>query len=278
MNKKMMNYIGIGSVTILMILAALFTLSPILLALLNSFKTNGEIYTNILSLPTEWQFDNYISAFTKTNYLKSLFNTIFLVTLSVTGIVLAASLAGYKLARTKTKLSAILFGVFVLSMLIPFHSIMIGLVKVSHDLRVQGPLWGLAIIYVGIGSPMAIFLYHGFTKNIPREIEEAAMIDGCNEFQLFFKIVFPMLKPITATIVILNSLWIWNDFLLPMLMITNKDNYTLLLSTKMLFGQYSSDWSRILAILILALLPIMIVYVFMQKYIVKGVSDGAIKS
>jgi raffinose/stachyose/melibiose transport system permease protein len=278
MNKKMMNYIGIGIVTILMILAALFTLSPILLALLNSFKTNGEIYTNILSLPTEWQFDNYISAFTKTNYLKSLFNTIFLVTLSVTGIVLAASLAGYKLARTKTKLSAILFGVFVLSMLIPFHSIMIGLVKVSHDLRVQGPLWGLAIIYVGIGSPMAIFLYHGFTKNIPREIEEAAMIDGCNEFQLFFKIVFPMLKPITATIVILNSLWIWNDFLLPMLMITNKDNYTLLLSTKMLFGQYSSDWSRILAILILALLPIMIVYVFMQKYIVKGVSDGAIKS
>ncbi len=278
MNKKMMNYIGIGIVTILMILAALFTLSPILLALLNSFKTNGEIYTNILSLPTEWQFDNYISAFTKTNYLKSLFNTIFLVTLSVTGIVLAASLAGYKLARTKTKLSAILFGVFVLSMLIPFHSIMIGLVKVSHDLRVQGPLWGLAIIYVGIGSPMAIFLYHGFTKNIPREIEEAAMIDGCNEFKLFFKIVFPMLKPITATIVILNSLWIWNDFLLPMLMITNKDNYTLLLSTKMLFGQYSSDWSRILAILILALLPIMIVYVFMQKYIVKGVSDGAIKS
>jgi raffinose/stachyose/melibiose transport system permease protein len=125
---------------------------------------------------------------------------------------------------------------------------------------------------------MAIFLYHGFTKNIPREIEEAAMIDGCNEFQFFFKIVFPMLKPITATIVILNSLWIWNDFLLPMLMITNKDNYTLLLSTKMLFGQYSSDWSRILAILILALLPIMIVYVFMQKYIVKGVSDGAIKS
>jgi len=210
--------------------------------------------------------------------MKSLFNTVFLVSLSVAGIVFASSLAGYKLARTKTKLSAVLFGIFVLSMLIPFHSIMIGLVKVSHDLHVQGPLWGLAIIYVGIGSPMAIFLYHGFTKNIPREIEEAAMIDGCNEFQLFFKIVFPMLKPITATIVILNALWIWNDFLLPMLMITNKDNYTLLLSTKMLFGQYSSDWSKILAILILALLPIMTVYVFMQKYIVKGVSDGAIKS
>jgi len=260
-----------------MIFAATITLAPILLAILNSFKTNGEIYTNILAFPKEWNFDNYITAFQKTDYVKSLFNTIFLVTLSLSGIVFASSLAGYKLARTKSKLSKIIFGIFIISMLIPFHSIMIGLVKVSHDLHIQGPLWGLAIIYVGIGSPMAVFLYHGFTKNIPKEIEDAARIDGCNEFQLFTKVVFPMLKPITATIVILNALWIWNDFLLPLLMITDKDNYTLLLSTKMLFGQYSADWSRILSILILALLPVIIVYIFMQKYIVKGISDGAIK-
>jgi raffinose/stachyose/melibiose transport system permease protein len=154
---------------------------------------------------------------------------------------------------------------------------MIGLVKVSHDLKVQGSLIGLAIIYVGIGSPMAVFLYHGFTKNIPKEVEEAALIDGCNEFQLYYKVVFPILRPITATIVILNALWIWNDFLLPLLMITNKNKYTLLLSTKMLFGQYTSDWSQILAILIMALLPIVLVYIFLQKHIVKGVSDGAIK-
>jgi len=241
------------------------------------FKTNGEIYTNILTLPDKWQWNNYIDVFQKTNYVRSLLNTFFLVLMSVTGIVFAASLAGYKLARTKTKLSGLFFGLFVISMLIPFHSIMIGLVKVSHDLHVQGSLWGLAIIYVGIGSPMAIFLYHGFTKNIPREIEEAALIDGCNEFQLYYKVVFPILRPITATIVILNALWIWNDFLLPLLMITNKNRYTLLLSTKMLFGQYTSDWSQILAILIMALLPIVLVYIFLQKHIVKGVSDGAIK-
>lgn len=277
MKAKIIRIVSVSLVTIFLIVAAAFTLTPILLAFLNSFKTNGEIFTNILALPQKWSLENYVTAFQKTDYIKSLFNTIFLVTLSLTGIVFASSMAGYKLARTKSKLSGIIFGIFIISMLIPFHSIMIGLVKVSHDLHIQGPLWGLAIIYVGIGSPMAIFLYHGFTKNIPKEIEEAALIDGCNQFQLFMKIVFPMLKPITATVVILNALWIWNDFLLPLLMITDKDKYTLLLSTKMLFGQYSSDWSRILAILILALLPVIIVYVFMQKYIVKGISDGAIK-
>jgi len=274
----MKRYIGITIIVIIMVIAALFTLSPILLALLNSFKTNGEIYTNILSFPETWQIDNYTRAFVKTNYLQSLGNTIYLVVLSLFGIVLVSSMAGYKLARTKTTISKVLFTVFILSMLIPFHSIMIGLVKVSHDLKVQGSLIGLATIYVGIGSPMAIFLYHGFVKNIPQEIEEAARIDGCNEFQLFVRVVLPMLKPITSTIIILNALWIWNDFLLPMLMITDKDKYTLLLSTKMLFGQYSADWSKILAILVLALLPVVMVYVFMQKHIIKGVSDGAIKS
>ena len=235
-------------------------------------------YTNILSLPNEWQIDNYVQAFTKTNYLKSLFNTVYLVVLSLSGIVLFSSMAGYKLARTKSKLSTFIFFVFIMSMLIPFHSIMIGLVDVANKLNVQGSLWGLSIIYIGIGSPMAVFLYHGFTKNIPREIEEAAQIDGCNMFQLYWKIIFPMLKPVTATIVILNALWIWNDFLLPLLMITDKNKYTLLLSTKMLVGQYNNDWSKILALLVLALLPVIIVYIFMQKYIVKGVSEGAIKS
>ncbi|TVP95972.1 MAG: carbohydrate ABC transporter permease [Acholeplasmatales bacterium] len=257
---------------------AIITLTPMLLAVLNSFKTNGEIYTNILSLPTTWQINNYIDVFRKTHYLRSLMNTVFLVVLSVSGIVFVSSLAGYKLARTKTRLSQALFVVFILSMLIPFHSIMIGLVRVANQLKVQGSLWGLALIYVGIGSPMAIFFYHGFTKNVPREIEEAAMIDGCNGLQLYFRIVFPLLRPITYTIVILNTLWIWNDFLLPLLMISNREKHTLLLSTQALFGQYSANWSQILAILIMAMLPVMIVYLFIQKHIVSGIAEGALKS
>lgn len=277
MDKRILRKLGKVLLYLFLSIAALFTLAPIILALINSLKTNGEIYTNILSLPKAPQFDNYLQAFVRTNYLQSLLNTVWLVTMSLFGIVLVSSMAGYKLARTKSKLSTIIFSVLIISMLIPFHSIMIGLVTVSHDLKVQGSLWGLALIYVGIGSPMAIFLYHGFTKNIPKEIEEAAIIDGCNEFQRYALIVFPMLKPITATIIILNALWIWNDFLLPMLMITKKDKYTILLSTKMLFGQYNADWSKVLAILILALLPVIVVYILMQKYIVKGVSEGAVK-
>ena len=275
---KLMGWSGKLAIVLFLVIMATITLLPVGLAVLNSFKTNGEIYTNILSLPTTWQFNNYLDVFRRTHYLRSLWNTVFLVSLSVSGIVLVSSLAGYKLARTKTKLSHTLFVIFILSMLIPFHSIMIGLVRVANQLNVQGKLWGLALIYVGIGSPMAIFLYHGFTKNVPQEIEEAAMIDGCNGLQLYFRIVFPLLRPITFTIIILNTLWIWNDFLLPLLMISNRKKHTLLLSTQALFGQYSANWSQILAILIMAMLPVMLVYLFIQKHIVSGIAEGALKS
>lgn len=162
-------------------------------------------------------------------------------------------------------------------MMIPFHSIMITLLKVSRDLGVQGSLWGLSLIYVGLGAPMAVFLYHGFTKGIPLEIEEAAIMDGANQFQLFFQIVLPLLAPITSTIIILNTLWIWNDYLLPLLMLTNVNNHTILLATRSFFGTYTNEWGKILATLILAMLPIFMLYLLLQKYIIKGISEGAIK-
>ena len=125
---------------------------------------------------------------------------------------------------------------------------------------------------------MAIFMYHGFVKSIPRELDEAALIDGCGELRLFFSVVFPLLRPITATIAILNTLWIWNDFLLPQLMLTDFDQYTLLLSTNALFGEYgNNDWSAILATLIMAILPVIMIYLVLQKYIMKGIVEGAIK-
>jgi raffinose/stachyose/melibiose transport system permease protein len=198
--------------------------------------------------------------------------------MSISGLVIVSALAGYKLARTKTTLSKIVFILFMLSMMIPFHSIMITLLKVSRDLGVQGSLWGLSLIYIGLGAPMAVFLYHGFTKGIPIEIEEAALIDGCNQFQLFYKIVLPLLAPITSTIIILNTLWIWNDYLLPLLMLTDVRTHTILLSTRSFFGTYVNEWGKILATLILAMLPIFVLYLLLQKYIVKGISEGAIKS
>jgi raffinose/stachyose/melibiose transport system permease protein len=155
---------------------------------------------------------------------------------------------------------------------------MITLTRIAKNLHVQGSTTGLGLIYIGMGVAFAIFLYHGFVKSIPRELDEAAVIDGCSEFRLFVVIIFPLLLPITATIAILNLLWIWNDFLLPLLMLTDFKTYTLLLSTNMLFGQYgNNDWSAILSSLILALLPVVVLFFLLQKYILQGIADGAIK-
>ncbi len=187
-------------------------------------------------------------------------------------------MAGYKLARTNTRLSHFIFALFVMSMLIPFHSIMITLTKIAKATYAQGSTYGLGMIYIGLGVPMAIFLFHGFVKSIPYELEEAAIIDGCGNFSVYLHIIFPLLRPITATVAILNILWIWNDFLLPLLMISDSDNYTILLSINMLFGQYNNnDWTAILASLILSMLPVVTLYLLLQKHIVKGISDGAIK-
>ena len=133
------------------------------------------------------------------------------------------------------------------------------------------------MVYAGLGVSMAVFLYHGFVKGIPQELEEAAMIDGCTQFQVFRYMVFPLLKPITATVCITNVLWVWNDFLLPLIVLSDNKKYTLLLSTNTLFGQYSSDWTAILSALIIAALPVIIFYAFFQKQILRGISDGALK-
>lgn len=162
-------------------------------------------------------------------------------------------------------------------MLVPFHSIMIPLTRMARGLSVQGSTYGLALIYIGLGVNMAIFLYHGFVKSIPRELEESAQMDGCNEFQTFFQIIFPLLLPITVTIAILDFLWIWNDFLLPLLMLTDVNNYTLILSTNMLFGEYNKEWPLILSSLVLTAVPVILIYAFFQKFIMEGIAEGAVK-
>jgi raffinose/stachyose/melibiose transport system permease protein len=270
----------IGSVLVMLILlgSSIFTLFPIYMGVLNSLKTEGEMLNHILSFPAKLQFVNYVDAFHKTEFVRSLRNTIVVAAVGLVGIIVLASMAGYKLSRTPGRLSGFLFGLFVFSMLIPFHSIMITLVKIAKELSVQGSTFGLGFIYIGLGVSMAIFLYHGFVKSIPRELDEAAIVDGCGEFRLFFTVILPLLLPVTATIAILNLLWMWNDFLLPLLMLTDSDQYTLLLSINMLFGQYGNhDWSAILASLVLAMLPVILFYLLLQKFILNGIAEGAVK-
>ncbi len=265
------------ALTAILTLLALFWLYPLVMAFLNSFKSNGELLTNVVSFPTTLRFDNYLRTLNKMHYLRSLLNTAFLAACAVGAIVLISSAAGWRMCRTKTRFSRFLFGLFVFSMLIPFSSIMIPLFRVVLFLGIKSSLAGLAAVYAGTGTSMAIFLYHGFVKGIPYELEEAATIDGCHSVQLLFRIVLPMLKPITATIVITNVLWIWNDFLLPLIVLGDNRKYTLLLSTNTLFGQYSNDWSAILCALILAAVPVVLFYGVFQKQILRGISEGALK-
>jgi raffinose/stachyose/melibiose transport system permease protein len=274
---KMKAWISI-LVLFILVMYSLFSLSPILLAIINSGKTQGEILTNILAIPQNFKWSNYVVAFEKIKFTRSFFNTLLVVVIGCTGIVLFSSIAAYKLARVKSKLSNFYYGLFVFSMLIPFHSIMISLVRIANVTKIQGSLIGLGIIYIGLGVPMAIFLYTGFTRSIPVELDEAARIDGCSDLRLFFSIIFPQLKPITITIIITNALWMWNDFLLPLLMLPNSKNYTILLSTNILFGQYgNNDWPSILSVLIMAMLPVIVFYIILQKWILKGISEGALK-
>jgi raffinose/stachyose/melibiose transport system permease protein len=257
--------------------AAIFCLFPLLMALMNSFKTNGELLTNVMSLPKQWKLDNYVRTLDKMHYFRSLANTVILAVCGVGMIVLFSALAGWRLCRTKTRLSGFLFSLFVFSMLIPFSSIMIPLYRVVLTLGIKNSLLGLSLVYAGLGVSMAVFLYHGFVKSIPYELEEAAAIDGCGLLMTFFRVLMPLLTPITATVVITNVLWVWNDFLLPLIVVSRNEKYTLLLSTNTLFGQYNSDWTAILSALILAAVPMILFYSLFQRRILQGIADGAVK-
>jgi raffinose/stachyose/melibiose transport system permease protein len=273
----MLKRISSAATVLFLTLGAVVSFFPIYMALANSFKTQGEMFESFVAFPTQLHYENYVNAFLQVNLLKSTLNSVVLSALGIGGIVFCAALAGYKLSRTGGKISNAIFFLFVASMLVPFHSIMIPLTRMAKALEVQGSLYGLALIYIGLGVNMAIFLYHGFVKSIPRELEESAQIDGCGEFQTFFRIIFPLLVPITVTIAILDFLWIWNDFLLPLLMLTDVNKYTLILSTNTLFGEYNKEWSLILAALILTAIPVLVIYAFFQRFIMAGIAEGAVK-
>ncbi|WML38298.1 carbohydrate ABC transporter permease [Neobacillus sp. OS1-2] len=262
---------------ILAILLGLVFLVPFYYLITNSLKPFAEILTNTSALPKVLMLDNYVNAFEKLDYLKVFTNSLIITVVSNVVLVIFCSMAAYMLVRTKKKISNIIFMTFVAAMIIPFQSIMIPLIKTAGNLGMLNSIWGLVIMYLGFGSGMTIFLYHGFVKGIPVELEEAAIIDGCSRFGVFWRIVFPLLKPITVTIVILNSLWIWNDYLLPSLVLQDPGLRTIPLATFFFFGQYTKQWDLALAALVLGIIPLLIFFFSMQKHIIKGITSGSIK-
>ncbi|WP_088042792.1 carbohydrate ABC transporter permease [Bacillus sp. EAC] len=274
--KKEKYTFNLFSLEILAILIALVFLVPFYYVLVNSFKSFSDILSNTSALPKSLDISNYKEAWKIMHFGKSLLNSIIITIASNVVIVIFCSMAAYKLVRTKSKISGLLFFILVAAMVIPFQSIMIPLMKVGDKLHLLDSRHGLVVMYLGFGSALSIFLYHGFIKSIPIELEEAAIIDGCSPFMVFWRVIFPLLKPITVTIVILNTLWIWNDFLLPSL-ILGEDQRTIPLATFYFFGAYMKQWHLALAGLILGVTPLLIFFFAAQKHIIKGITSGSIK-
>ena len=269
------NFVVIG---LLIVLLAIIFLSPFYLVVINSLKDYGEILRNAASFPKPLVFENYIVAWNTVQFPRALFNSLFITIFSILGLILLGAMAAWRLARAPHRVNQIIFTLFVVAMVVPFQSVMIPLMKVSNTLNLLNSRIGLIIIYLGFGMPFTVFLFHGFVKaSVPKEIEEAAAIDGCNSFQTFFWVVLPILRPMLATVVILHAFWIWNDFLLPLLIIFDPAKRTIPLAVFSFLGKYTDRWNLALATLNMGMIPIIVFFLLLQKHIIRGVAAGSLK-
>ena len=254
-------------------------LFPIFIVLMNSFKSKLYISSEPFSLPTPETFaglDNYTEGLSKTGFFSAFLTSLFVTVLSVAVIVIFTSMTAWYITRVKNVFTKLSYFAFVFSMVVPFQMVMFTTVKTANVLNLDNP-WGLIILYLGFGSGLSVFMFSGFVKSIPIEIEEAAMIDGCGPIRTFFLVVFPLMKPTTITVAILNAMWIWNDYLLPYLVI-GSDYKTIPIAIQYLRGGYGSiDMGAMMAMLVLSIIPVVVFYLSSQKYIIKGVASGAVK-
>ncbi len=266
---------------ILLFFIAVVFLAPIIIILFNAFKSNFYISSSPFSIPntdTFAGFDNFIKGFTQSDFMRSFANSAFITAFSVAGIVLLTSMTAWYIVRVKNKFTKLIYYLFVFSMIVPFQMVMYTMTYYAFEFNLNNPI-GIVFIYLGFGAGLSVFMFSGFIKSIPTEIEEAATIDGCSPIRTFFSVVFPILKPTAITVAILNAMWIWNDYLLPYLVLGSGENKTLPVAVQMaLTGGYGNkDMGALMAMLVLTILPIIIFYLFCQKYIIRGVVAGAVK-
>ena len=267
------------AIFISMIILSVVFLAPIFIVLMNSFKGQFFISDAPFVLPTAQTYvggKNYVNGIEKTGFISAFGYSLFITVFSVMAITLCTAMTAWFIVRVKNRLTSGLYYLFTFSMIVPFQMVMFTMSKTANALGLDNPV-GIIIIYLGFGAGLSVFMFSGFVKSIPIEIEEAAMIDGCNPIQTFFLIVFPILKPTAITVSILNTMWIWNDYLLPYLVIGNKYR-TIPIAVQYLQGGYGSkDMGALMAMLVLAIIPIVVFYLSAQKYIIKGVVSGAVK-
>lgn len=249
---------------------------PFFLIVINSFKTKAEIFQSTLSLPGGLSFENYQEALEKLDFIRSLMNSLLITVGSLILVVFVSSMAAYALSRNTSRLSSVLYFVVAIGLLIPFQGIMIPLISLFGRMNLLNQP-GLMIMYLGLAVSMSTFLYYGALRGIPRSLDEAAIIDGANTFQIYWKVILPLLKPTTVTVIVLNTLWFWNDYLLPSLSINKAGMYTIPLRMFYFFGEFNKQWHLALAALVIVVLPIILLFIALQKHVVEGISDGAVK-
>ncbi|MDB7983565.1 carbohydrate ABC transporter permease [Faecalicoccus pleomorphus] len=276
MKSKISRIFGSGILSIL----SIFWIAPIAIVLFNSFKSKVWINSDPFSLPNGETFvglENYKEAINGYDLLQAVFITVFITVVSVAVILICTSMCAWFITRIKNKVTKAIYILCIFSMVVPFQMVMFTLSKIANILGLTTP-WGIVIIYLGFGAGLAVFMFCGFVKSIPKEIEEAAMIDGCTPLQTFFKVVLPIMKPTYISVGILETMWIWNDFLLPYLVLDINKYKTLSIAIQYMKGSYGRvDMGAIMAALILAVIPVIIFYLSCQKHIIKGVAAGAIK-
>ncbi len=267
------------SFAILLLLSVVF-LFPIYLVIINSFKSKFNIIGTPFEFPNEETFvgfENYVNGIQSSGIFDAFLRTLIITVGSVLAIVVFTSMTAWYITRVKSKLNKGIYYLFLFSMIVPFQMVMFTMTAVCIKLNLNS-VFGIIPVYLGFGAGLSVFMFSGFVKSLPKEIEEAAMIDGCSPLKTFFVVVFPILKPTAITVAILNAMWIWNDFLLPYLLL-GSTNKTLSVAIQLTMqGAYGSiDWGGFMAMLVLAIIPIILFYLVCQKYIIKGVIDGAVK-
>lgn len=276
LNKKKFSILPWVLVVVCAIIAFLF-LTPVFFALISAFKSNGEILKSPIALPTSFYTENFVDLFTETDFVTAIWHTVFLTVVSEICIVAIVPISSYGITRTQNKITQGIYTFFLAGMMIPFHLYMFTLFKFVKVIGLYQTLMGPVVIYISGSVAFGTLLYSSFLKGVPIDIEEAALIDGCNEFQTFWKVVFPLLGPCTASLVVLNGLGIWNDFLMPYLVLPGDQAKTINVEVYSFIGEFSARWDIVFAGTVISMVPALILYVCLQRYFVKGIMSGAAK-
>lgn len=257
---------------------AITYLCPFLISILLSFKNKQETTRNVLALPEKLQWGNFADAIEKANIFHSMKNSVIVTACSVILVLVVASMAGYAIGRQYHKKTYRLYeSVLTASMMIPFQTLMIPLYKMLRNMELLNTLPGVIILIAGINMPFAIMMYIGFVRTLPIELEEAAMLEGCGRFQIFSKVIFPLLKPITVTIAVLDALWAWNDFNASLLVLQKNEVKTIPMQQYVFFGEHSADYNMAFAAAVITMIPVVLFFIVMQRHIEEGMTAGAVK-